>query len=96
MSQFKGMPAVIALSVLTLGASPTWAQPPMTREHHPIHRMHGRERHPAMRHALKALLNAKRALKHAEHDFQGHRAKALDLVDQAISEVRAGLASDRH
>lgn len=53
------------------------------------------ERHAEMRRALHALENAKRDLDKAAHDFQGHRAKALELTDQAIGEVKAGLAADK-
>jgi len=53
------------------------------------------EQHPEMRHALHALENAKHDLEKAAHDFQGHRAKALELTNQAIEEVKAGLAADK-
>lgn len=54
------------------------------------------ERHPEIHRALHALENAKNDLGHAAHDFGGHRAKALEHVDAAISELRMALASDRH
>ena len=54
----------------------------------------GQERHPELRRALRALENAKSALQQGAHDFQGHRVKALELTEQAIKEVQAGLASD--
>ncbi len=53
------------------------------------------EQHPEMRRALHALESAKRDLEKAAHDFQGHRAKALELTNQAIGEVKAGLAADK-
>ena len=53
------------------------------------------ERHPEMRRALHALERAKGDLEKAAHDFGGHRAKALQLTEQAIQEVRAGLAYDK-
>jgi hypothetical protein len=53
------------------------------------------ERHPEMRHALHALERAKGDLEHAAHDYGGHRAKALELTEQAIQEVKAGLAYDK-
>ncbi|HXZ96907.1 MAG TPA: hypothetical protein VEG37_07685 [Burkholderiales bacterium] len=53
------------------------------------------ERHPEMKHALHALERAKGDLEHAAHDFGGHRAKALELTEQAIQEVKAGLAYDK-
>jgi hypothetical protein len=48
---------------------------------------------PHMVGALNALLNAQTELKVAEHNKGGHRAKALDLVDRAIEQVRLGIAA---
>ena len=53
------------------------------------------EPHPEMRAAIGALENAKRHLEHASHDFEGHRAKALEHTNQALEECRLALASDR-
>jgi len=52
------------------------------------------ERHVAMRRALHALQNAKRALDKAEHNFQGHRAKALEHIEKAMQEIQAGLNTE--
>ncbi len=54
---------------------------------------HVKERHPQMHHARKALENAKKHLQDAKHDYNGHRTKALELVDQAIQEIDAGVDS---
>jgi len=54
------------------------------------------ERHPEMVKALRQLRAAKESLKNAAHDYNGHRAKALDLTEQAIKEVELGIASDKH
>ena len=40
----------------------------------------------------RALNVAARHLERAEHDFGGHRAKALELVKQAENELEAALA----
>lgn len=53
-----------------------------------------RERHPEIQRALRALQNARAALAAGAHHFHGHRVKALKLVDEAISECQAALASD--
>jgi hypothetical protein len=53
------------------------------------------ERHPEMHRALHALQNAKRDLEHAAHDYGGHRAKAVELTNQAINEIKEGLEYDR-
>lgn len=52
--------------------------------------------HPEMHRALHALENAKRDLEKAAHDYGGHRAKALELTDQAISEIKEGLEYVKH
>jgi hypothetical protein len=53
------------------------------------------ERHPEIRKAMHALMNAQNALEHADHDFAGHREKALDYTQQALKECQAALAADR-
>ena len=55
----------------------------------------GHERHPEMMKAMKSLEKAKADLQNAAKDYDGHRAKALQLTDQAIQEVKAALQSDR-
>jgi uncharacterized membrane-anchored protein YhcB (DUF1043 family) len=52
------------------------------------------EKQPKMRQALHHLQAAKMSLTHAEADKGGHRAKALELIEQAISEVNQGMAYD--
>ncbi len=54
-----------------------------------------RERHPEIRAALRALENAKRHLQEGAHDFAGHRAKALELTEQAIRECHEALQFDK-
>ena len=44
-----------------------------------------------MRRALRSIHTTERHLTRATGDFDGHRAKALDLVKQAEAEVRAAL-----
>ena len=50
---------------------------------------------PHMQSALQALLDAKAQLQRADHDKGGHRGRAEQLVEQALVEVRAGMAYDR-
>ncbi len=52
------------------------------------------EKQPHMGKALEHLEHARNQLQKAEHDKGGHRAKAVGLVDQAIAEVKAGIAFD--
>jgi hypothetical protein len=53
------------------------------------------ERHPHVRAAMHALMNAERQLAQAAHDYGGHRVKAMELIKQAQEELRAGLEYDR-
>jgi hypothetical protein len=50
---------------------------------------------PHMQAALNALENAKDSLNKATPDKGGHRAKALDLVRDAIDEVKKGIEAAR-
>jgi hypothetical protein len=50
---------------------------------------------PHMHAALKDLQAAKASLETAANDKGGHRAKALELVNGAIAEVREGIEFDR-
>jgi len=50
---------------------------------------------PQMQAALRHLRSAKGDLNRATTDKGGHRARAIELVEQAISEVEKGIAYDR-
>jgi hypothetical protein len=50
---------------------------------------------PRMRNALRHLRDARAALENAEHNKGGHRERAIELVNQAIAEVEAGMAVAR-
>ena len=52
------------------------------------------DKQPKMHEALDALQTAKAALEKADADKGGHRAKAIDLVKQAIDETQAGIDFD--
>jgi hypothetical protein len=55
------------------------------------------ENQPHMRAALEHLQAAKAELEAAEHDKGGHRAKAQQLTQEAIEEVKAGISvGNRH
>jgi hypothetical protein len=45
------------------------------------------ERHPHIDEALESMRAAKHHLESAEHDFGGHRAKAIAHLDRAIREA---------
>jgi hypothetical protein len=50
---------------------------------------------PHMQSALDALRLAKRELEQASTDKGGHRAKAIEHVNQAIAQVERGIEFDR-
>ena len=52
------------------------------------------ERQPHMKAALESLHKAKMQLEKAEPDKGGHRVKAIELVTQAIEEVKMGIEYD--
>lgn len=43
--------------------------------------------HPHIHEALESMRSAKHQLEIAEHDFDGHRAKSIEHLDQAIHEA---------
>jgi hypothetical protein len=45
------------------------------------------QKHPHLRAALGELRDAKKELKQADHDFQGHRAAAIKAIDEAIKQI---------
>jgi hypothetical protein len=50
---------------------------------------------PHMKNALMHLREARAALQRAEHNKGGHRARAVEMINQAIAEVEAGMAAAR-
>jgi hypothetical protein len=57
----------------------------------PIAPVQGNEKHPEIERAIRQLTAAQKSLSVARHDYQGHRQKALDLVNQALSEAQTCL-----
>ncbi len=50
-----------------------------------------KEQHPLIRKAEVRLVEAKRLLERAAHDFGGHRVKAIEHVTMALDELRLAL-----
>lgn len=48
---------------------------------------------PHMRNALDHLISARAELQEATRDKGGHRVKAIGLINDAIAEVKAGIAA---
>jgi hypothetical protein len=59
------------------------------------HEQGRRERHPAIRAAIRSLEKAKVELQHADHDFGGHRVEAIAAIDNAIAQLRVALQYDK-
>lgn len=53
------------------------------------------ERHPQIHIAIRKLREAKQHLEKAAHDFGGHKAKAIQAIDQALRELEEALKFDR-
>jgi predicted lipid-binding transport protein (Tim44 family) len=87
--------ALSAVSVKLMAQQTQQAQPAakqvVTPNDKPGAPANDKDEHPHMDAAKKALDNAKNQLQQAVHDYNGHRAKALDLVDQALKEINEGL-----
>jgi len=52
------------------------------------------EPHPRMVAAIQQLQAARSSLEGAAQDYHGHRVRAIELINRAISEVQEGIASD--
>jgi hypothetical protein len=50
------------------------------------------ERHPHIDEAIESMRAAKKHLEMAEHDFEGHRAKAIEHLNRAIREAEICMA----
>ena len=61
----------------------------------PQEKKEAREQHPHMRAALQELREAKRELQTAAHDFGGHRAEAVEAVDNAMKQLQLALQYDK-
>jgi Spy/CpxP family protein refolding chaperone len=87
------VPSVLALA-LTLSTAAMSQTPPPAPKGGQMGAP-GKEDHPHIEAAIKALQNAKTQLETAAHDFDGHRSKALEHVNQALEECHAALKSDK-
>jgi len=92
----KTVCAILTASVLTFAVSlPTVAQDKDSVKLKRV-QMGDQGRHPEIDAAITHLREAKANLERAKHDFGGHRAKALEHVNQALEECRRALESAHH
>lgn len=87
-----------AFLVAMMFGGPIKAQPAAPQPVAALAAQNGRrrmERHPEIEQALRNLEQAKENMEKAAHDFGGHRAKALELTNQAIDQLHQALRYDR-
>jgi len=53
------------------------------------------EHHPELVKARRKLRGAKQDLEKAAHDYGGHKAKAIEAINQALEEISAALEFDK-
>ena len=53
------------------------------------------EHHSELHKALRKLKAVKQDLEKASHEYGGHKAKAIEAIDQAIEEIKTALESEK-
>jgi hypothetical protein len=81
--------------IVAAPAAPHKANAPATPAANALPATPAAERHPEIREALGALRRAKEQMKHAAHDFGGHRVEALRATDEAIHQLELCLKFDK-
>jgi hypothetical protein len=84
---------VLMLGLLTMTPAISMAQDNEKKE--ATEHREGKERHPKIRQAIHALQAAKEDLEDASHDFGGHRAEALEAVNNALKQLQEALEADK-
>ena len=79
---------------LVMVAAPVYAQSANASKR-AEERAEKKEKHPEIVAALENLQNAKFHLEHAAHDFGGHRAEAVKLINQAIEQLHQAQQYDK-
>ena len=85
-SSFAQTPPPAAQAPAAPAAAPAEAPKPASHHH---------DRFPELHKAMRKLRAAKSDLDKAAHDYDGHKAKAIAAIDQALEELRAALESDK-
>jgi uncharacterized protein involved in copper resistance len=83
--------AVLALLAAASFAAPNPPKPQPAAPHAAVTPTPQAGPHPAIQAAIRHLDQAREALEKAEHDFGGHRVKALDHVKKALEECHKAL-----
>ena len=69
------------------------AQKPVAEKSAGKHEHH--EHHPELRKAIRKLRTAKQDLEKASSEYGGHKAKAIEAIEQALVELKEALESDK-
>jgi hypothetical protein len=77
----------LAFSAAAAGPKPPAAPVPLAAAPEAPSPVATPERHPHIEEALEHMRAAKKELESAEHDFQGHRAKSVQHLNQAMREA---------
>jgi hypothetical protein len=85
---------VLMLGLMTMTPAISMAQDQGGKQEGGEHRR-GKEQHPKIRQAIRALEAAKEDLEDASHDFGGHRVEALEAVNNALKQLKEALEADR-
>lgn len=92
----KTVCAILTAGALTFAMSlPSAAQDKDTVKLKRVQMGEHKEAHPEMRAAIEHLREAKNNLERANHDFGGHRAKALGHVNEALEECERAMSFDK-
>lgn len=83
--------AILGTMLMVSQGALFFAQPPVA----PQATKDAAEQHPHIRAALQELREAKRELQTAAHDFGGHRAEAVEAVDNAMKQLQLALQYDK-
>jgi len=92
----KTVCAILTAGALTFAMSlPSAAQDKDTVKLKRVQMGEHKEAHPEIHAAMEHLREAKNNLEHANHDFGGHRVKAIEHVNQALAECEQALNFDK-
>src|ERR1039458_6950487 len=86
---------ICAIAVAVIAAGFTMAAYAQTEAPHAMDDHHGKG-HPEVHGAIAKLEHAKADLQKAAHDYEGHRAKAIEHIDAALGELHQALESVGH
>jgi len=84
---------VLMLGLMTMTPAISMAQENQKKE--AAEHKEGKERHPKIRQAIRALQAAKEDLEDASHDYGGHRVEALEAVNNALKQLQEALEADK-